>query len=579
MRLSITRTKTASTYYVIRSIRKDGKRSSEVVEKLGTDKRIIEQYGCSDAEKWARNYVEELNRQEKDKNHKVLVPLFTDIVIPQSEQNSYNVGCLFLQKLYYQLNLPKICEKISKKHSFSYNLNSILSRLVYGRLLYPSSKLSCFEFSKRLYEQPDFDLHQIYRALSVIAQDFDFIQAELYKNSTKIVKRKTGILYYDCTNYFFETEIEAGIKKYGASKEHRPNPLVQMGLFMDRSGLPLAFCINEGNKNEQLTLKPLEKKIISDFGLSKFVVCTDVELSSAANKKFNNLGERYFITTQSLKKMSKELKNWALSPNMWQLEGGSRFYNIDEIENSPENRKKIFYKQRYIEGYDEEHDTPFNQTLIVTFSLKYKNYQAKIRAQQIERAEKTLKNPSKIEKKGQNDFKRLIKRTVIQSDDKKTKKKKQFSYSLNQDVIDEESRYDGFYAVSTNLDDDPADIVRINHNRWEIEKSFRIMKSEFKARPVFLKRDDRIKAHFMTCFITLLIYRLLENQLNNVYTCQEIISTLRNMNLTKVGNEGFIPAYTRTSLTDSLHTISGFRTDYQLSTKKNMQSIISKSKK
>ncbi len=423
MRLSITRTNTANTYYVIRSIKKDGKRSSEVVERLGTDKQIIEQYGCDDAEKWARNYVEELNQQEKEKNHKVLVPLFTDVVIHQGEQNSFNVGYLFLQKLYYQLGLPRICEKIAKRHSFSYDLNSILSRLVYGRFLYPSSKLSCFELSKRLYEQPNFDLHQIYRALSVIAQEFDFIQAELYKNSEKIAERKTGVLYYDCTNYFFEAEFEEGIKKYGASKEHRPNPIVQMGLFMDRSGLPLAFCINEGNKNEQLTLKPLEKKIINDFELSKFVVCTDAGLSSAPNKMFNNLGERYFITTQSLKKMSTKLKEWALSPEMWQLEGSSRFYNIDEIENSPENREKIFYKQRYIEDYDEEHDTPFNQTIIVTFSLKYKNYQSKIREQQIERAKKALKNPSGIERKGQNDFKRLIKRTVIQGEGKKIKRK------------------------------------------------------------------------------------------------------------------------------------------------------------
>ncbi|MCD7855445.1 MAG: transposase [Clostridiales bacterium] len=273
------------------------------------------------------------------------------------------------------------------------------------------------------------------------------------------------------------------------------------------------------------------------------------------------------------------MKDRALSPEMWHLEGDIRFYNIDEIENSPENREKIFYKQHYIEGYDEEHDTPFNQTLIVTFSLKYKNYQAKIREQQIERAKKALKNPSGIERKGQNDFKRLIKRTVIQSDDEKIKKKKLFSYSLNQAVINEEAKYDGFYAVSTNLDDDPADIVKINRNRWEIEESFRIMKSEFKARPVFLKRDDRIKAHFMTCFITLLIYRLLENQLNNAYTCQEIISTLRNMNLTKVGDEGFVPAYTRTPLTDGLHAFVGFRTDYKLTTKRNLQSVISKSKK
>ena len=244
MRLTTNKTKNGISYYIIRSVRRDGKRSSEVVERLGTEREIMEKYHCTDANKWAKAHLDELNQAEAEKQHKVLVPLRTDILIPFDKQNSYNVGYLFLQKIYYDLRLPNICRKISKEYSFSYDLDSILSRLVYERILNPSSKLSCYEQSSDLLEPPAFELHQIYRALSVIANESDSIQAELYEASRRLVKRQTGVLYYDCTNYFFETECQEGLKQYGPSKEHRPSPIVEMGLFIDRSGIPLAFCIH-----------------------------------------------------------------------------------------------------------------------------------------------------------------------------------------------------------------------------------------------------------------------------------------------------------------------------------------------
>jgi transposase len=424
-------------------------------------------------------------------------------------------------------------------------------------------------------EQPNFNLHQIYRALSVLAEHSDMIQSELYQRSKKMIKRSTGVLFYDCTNYFFEVEHESGLKQYGPSKEHRPTPIVQMGLFMDKSGIPLAFCINPGNQNEQLSLKPLEQQIMRDFELSKFVVCTDAGLSSAANRRFNNYGERSFITTQSIKTLKRPLKEWCLEPAGWHLEGSSKTYDISKIEDTPENRKKIFYKQRIIEGYDEERDITFDQTLIVTYSLKYKMYQQTVRNRQIERAEKYLKHPYSVDKHSQNDAKRFIRKTSVTSDGEIAGKA---VYELNEAAIEKEAGYDGFYAVCTNLDDDPSDIAKINHDRWEIEESFRIMKSEFEARPVYLQRDDRISAHFLTCFISLMIYRILEKQLNEEFTCEDIITTLRNMDMREVNDYGYIPNYTRTALTDALHENAGFRTDYELITPKSMSGIIRRSK-
>ena len=576
MRLTTNKTKNGISYYIIRSVRRDGKRSSEVVERLGTEREIMEKFHCTDAYEWAKARLDEFNQAEAEKQHKVLVPLRTDVLIPFDKQNSYNVGYLFLQKIYYDLRLPNICRKISKEHSFSYDLDSILSRLVYERILNPSSKLSCYEQSSDLLEPPAFELHQIYRALSVIADESDSIQAELYEASRRLVKRQTGVLYYDCTNYFFETECQEGLKQYGPSKEHRPSPIVEMGLFIDRSGIPLAFCIHPGNTNEQTTLIPLEEQILRDFSLSKFIICTDAGLSSERNRKFNNFGGRCFITTQSIKKLKKDLRQWCLEPTGWHLKDSPDTYDISRLEDTAKNRSKLFYKQLYVEGNDGKRDIDFNQTLIVTYSLKYRNYQQQIRNQQISRALKAIDiEPKRIDKHSQNDYRRFIKKTSITADGKCAANK---IYEIDQDAIQEEAQYDGFYAVYTNLDDDPCEIAAVNQGRWEIEESFRIMKSEFGARPVYLKRDDRIKAHFTTCFIALLIYRILEHKLDSQFTCEEIISTLRKMRVTSIGNEGYVPSYTRTKLTDALHEYAGFRTDYELIKKRTIKGICRHSK-
>lgn len=576
MRLSIKKSGSKTYFYVLDNVTKNKKSSSYVFEKLGTLEEIIEKHHCDDPEEWARAYIADLNEAKKNKDHKVLIPLYTDVRIEPDAQNSFNVGYLFLQRIYYQLGLPSVCRKVSENHNFEYDLDSILSRLVYGRILFPSSKLSCYEQSSGLFEQPHFELHHVYRALSVLANENDFIQERLYKNSKKIISRRTGVLYYDCTNYFFEIEEEDDLRKYGTSKEHRPNPIVQMGLFMDRSGIPLAFNINPGNTNEQITMKPLEEQLMRDFELSKFVVCTDAGLSSEPNRKFNNFGERSYITAHSLKShISAELREWALSPEGWSLEGNEKKYRIDQLENTPEEYERIYYKQRYVESWDEERDIAFNETVIVTYSKKYADYQRNVRAQQIERAQKYAENPSSADKRGANDARRFIKKTNLTKEGEVAKIK---IYELDQKVIDEESRYDGFYAVYTNLDDDPAEIVRINRGRWEIEESFRIIKHEFDARPAYVRREDRIMAHFLTCFISLLIYRILEKQLGEKFTCERILKTLKDMSITKLANEGYVPSYTRTDLTDALHENAGFNTDYQFMTEKMMRGNCRRSK-
>ena len=574
MRLQIVKSKNAQSLYVVKSIYHNKKRTNKVIEKLGTYdhlKNVLNEEPIA----WAKKYVEELNKKEKEGTRDILVKYSPTKIIEKNLQTSFNVGYLFLEKIYYDLGLNHICNEISNKYKFNYDLDNILSRLVYSRIIYPSSKLATFELSKKYIEQPNFELHDIYRALEVIAKEADFIQSELYKNSLKVSNRNTNILYYDCTNYFFEIEQESGLRQYGPSKEHRPNPITQMGLFMDGDGIPLAFSITAGNTNEQITLTPLEEKILEDFKLSKFIVCTDAGLASNANRKFNDKDDRAFITTQSIKKLKKHLMDWALDPNGWHLSGDKKEYNIKEIENDEKSlelyKDRTFFKDRWIK------ENGLEQKLIVTYSLKYRNYQRQIRNSQIERAKVAIANKSfKLDKCNQNDFKRFIKKTNITKDGEVAEKK---VLSLNTDTIQKEEKFDGFYGVCTNLDDDPEEIIKVNQRRWEIEESFRIMKSEFKARPVYLSRDDRITAHFTTCFLSLVILRFLEKVLDEKYTSSEIIDTLKNMNMQKNFDCSYEPIYTRTDLTDDLHEKFGFRTDYEILQESRLKKILTKTKK
>jgi transposase len=575
MRLKVSRSKNSASLYVTKTVYIDKKERTITVEKLGTEKELREKLNGQDPYVWAKSYIEELNKKEKEENRQVIIKLSQSKLINKGEQQSYNGGYLFLQQLYHNLKLHKICSKISNRHKFSFNLDSILSRLIYGRILFPSSKLNTYQLSKTLIEQPDFEIQHVYRALEVIAKESDFIQAELYKNSLAVSKRNDKILYYDCTNYYFEIEQEEGDKQYGPSKENRPNPIVEMGLFMDGDGIPLAFSIHSGNTNEQLTLQPLEQKILDDFSLAKFVVCTDAGLSSTANRKFNNKGKRAFITTQSIKKLKKHLKTWALATDGWSLDGVQGKIDIAKIEETEELKEKYkdctFYKERWIKENDLE------QKLIVTYSLKYKEYQRYIRSRQIERASKLIESrPTSLTKHHQNDFKRFITKTNVTDDGEIAKKE---VYSINQDVISNEEVYDGFYAVCTNLEDDAPAITKINHNRWKIEECFRLLKTDFRARPVYLSRDDRIKAHFTTCFLALTLYRYLEKRLKEEFTSTEIISQLRGMNFYSAPGEGYIPTYTRTDFTDALHEAFAFRTDYQIVTTKQMKKIFKDTKK
>jgi transposase len=575
MYVSITGNKGNQDVYIKQSYRKDnGKTSSRIYKKLGKYNTLLEQFSGNEKElmDWAKKEAEKETLAYNHQKEKVSLSLSPLARIPLDEERVFNIGYLFLQKICSELRIDNICRNIRNHHKFSYDFHAILTDLIYARILAPSSKLSSYKYCHSLLEPPKYSLQDLYRALSVLAEESDFIQEELYKNSNFIHSRNSKILYYDCTNYYFETEAEDGIKKYGKSKEHRPNPIITMGLFMDADGIPLAFDIFLGNQNEQLTLKPLEKKIIKDFNCSEFVFCSDASLGGKSNRFLNSFGNRSYVITYSLKKMKKEERELALLPTQFKVPGSNKLIDLRTLDESdPKVYNTIYYKEYPLVTGD------MDETVIITYSPKYKAYQSKIRNTQIDRAKKMIQSSDKTRKgKGSNDPARFIQRTAVTEDGEIAQKN---IYELDKAKILEESMYDGFYAVITNLEGDIREIININKQRWEIEENFRITKSEFEARPVFVRREDRIKAHFLTCFISLLAYRLLEKKLGEEFTCSQILETLRNMNVTLLSKDsGYIPSYKRTKITDKLHSSFGFRTDYEFTRKSTMRTIIKETK-
>ena len=571
MYVNITGSSNNKDVYIYQSYRKEnGKTSSKIYRKLGKYNDLLEHFnGNHDAlMEWAKSEAKKDTIEYNDNASKVSVSLSRLAYIPKNQERCFQVGYLFLQKLCTDLQIDSICRKISKRHKYNYDFHAILTDLIFSRILSPSSKLSSYAYCQTLLEPPKYELQNVYRALSVMANESDFIQEELYRNSNFVHPRNKKILYYDCTNYYFEIEQDDDFRKYGKSKENKPNPIVTMGLFMDADGIPLAFDVFPGNQNEQTTLKPLETKVIRDFECSEFIFCSDAGLGSKVNRRYNSFGNRSYVITQSLKKMKDEDRQVALNPKYFKKSGSNRFIDISALnESDSEVYETIYYKEIPVVTGD------MDETLIVTYSPKYKAYQRKIREQQISRAQKIINQPGRKRRgKNQNDPSRFVKAVAVTDDGEVAQHN---LYDLDSERIAAEEMYDGFYAVITNLEGDVAEILKINKQRWEIEENFRIMKTDFEARPVYVRREDRIKAHFLTCYISLLLYRLLEKQLSGNYTCDEILATLRAMKVTLLSEEsGYIPSYKRTDLTDDLHKTFGFHTDYEFISKSTMRSII-----
>lgn len=617
MKLNYDRKSKDPTYFIQMGIRNGKKTTTKNVKRIGKHSELLAI--CEDPLAYAKEQVARFNLEAKEGKVEVNFKLdFSEKLLPSSQTASSslsrNIGYFILQKIYQQLGIKSFIESIQQDSRVTFDCDTILRFLTFGRILDPSSKLGLFDKLDTYYEQPDFGYQQIFRFMDLLVAHYDVYIEKLFEGSQKVMKRNTSVCYYDCTNYYFESEMldedhvdeltgkhVKGIKRHGPSKQHQPNPIVQMGLFMDGNGIPLSMAITPGNENEQLTAIPLEKKIVKMFQGKTFIYCADAGLGSFDIRRYNSLQGRAFIVTQSLKKMSESLQGAALRDDLFFRLSDNQPVSLEFMKNFdrtefPELAQEKIYKvmkadtlmdtglmkeqlDRAGRKRQMKEKVKLEQWVIVTFSRKLMDYQRKIRQGQIERAQRLVQN-NKVEdvKKGPHDVTRFIKRTSVGKDGEKASD----LFTIDPAVIAREEMYDGFYAVATNLDDDPKEILAINSERCKIEDCFRVMKTNFQARPVFHQNRERIIAHFMICYTALLIYRLLENKLNQYgshFTTNNILSTLKNMNVVNVRDAFFSSAYTGSEVCTALNGLFNLGLDKKFYQPKDLNKKIKNLKK
>lgn len=574
------------TYYIQQGFRNGKKTTTKNIKRLGKHSELL--LITDNPLEYAKNEVKKMNEEYRSGRSEFIVTMDFNERIPStdspcSNSTSLNIGYLYLKDIYAKLNPSDFFKSVSSDRKITYDCNKICQFLTYARILDPASKYGTYDKLDTYYEKPQVEYQHMIRFLDILDRNSDQYLKHLFDNSENIVKRDTSVMYYDCTNYFFETEkpdeeivdevtgeIILGLRQFGISKENKTSPIVEMGLIMDRRGIPISMCIHPGNTNEQLTAVPLEKEVIKMTGNKKFIYCADAGLGSYNIRKFNDMGGRAYIVTQSVKKLGQEIKDIVFNDSNYRLLSNDdaitlkemRTFNKKDANNLslyndfaykviPANTAMdtgLYEEKVYKNGRTKKVKAKgtLHQYIIVTFSRKMMEYQRTIRERQLERAKKLLrlKDPEKI-KKGPNDIRRFLKNTSSDT----------ANYVLDMDKIHEEEKYDGFYAVATNLDDSAKDILAVAQNRYKIEDCFRIMKTNFDARPVFLRKPERIRAHFLICYTALLIYRLMECKLDDNLThvtASNLIKTLRNMNVVNMDDMYYKSIYSGSQALDAL---------------------------
>lgn len=574
------------TYYIQQGFRNGKKTTTKNIKRLGKHSELL--LITDDPLEYAKNEVKKMNEEYRSGRSEFIVTMDFNERIPStdspcSNSTSLNIGYLYLKNIYAKLNLSDFFKSVSSDRKITYDCNKICQFLTYARILDPASKYGTYDKLDTYYEKPQVEYQHMIRFLDILDRNSDQYLKHLFDNSENIVKRDTSVMYYDCTNYFFETEkpdeeivdevtgeIILGLRQFGISKENKTSPIVEMGLIMDSRGIPISMCIHPGNTNEQLTAVPLEKEVIKMTGNKKFIYCADAGLGSYNIRKFNDMGGRAYIVTQSVKKLGQEIKDIVFNDSNYRLLSNDdaitlkemRTFNKKDANNLslyndfaykviPANTAMdtgLYEEKVYKNGRTKKVKAKgtLHQYIIVTFSRKMMEYQRTIRERQLECAKKLLrlKDPEKI-KKGPNDIRRFLKNTSSDT----------ANYVLDMDKIHEEEKYDGFYAVATNLDDSAKDILAVAQNRYKIEDCFRIMKTNFDARPVFLRKPERIRAHFLICYTALLIYRLMECKLDDNLThvtTSNLIKTLRNMNVVNMDDMYYKSIYSGSQALDAL---------------------------
>ena len=573
-----------------RVINKKGKSvpKSFIVKKLGFKEDLLKSYPGDELDKYLKDQVK-LAESEEDVSLSY-IKTNDSLDLNLDEQMCFNFGYIYPQILLNNLKLKEFLDTIAAQTKITYDFSSIVIDLIISQIIDPKSKRGFYNSPKLYRKEKDYDLQHVYRSLDILAANTDIINAYTYKELKKYKNLNSKIYYYDCTNFYFDTDNCDDFRRMSKSKEGIYAPLVQLGALIDDKGFLVGMLVFNGSKNEQDTLKTVEQKLQKQFSIKNIIICTDAGLNSADNRYFNSQENRKFICTQPLSKLKQHIKNRVKSNSNWKLLNGNDtnltpeklcdLYKKSQGKDVETYLNTVIYKviniKENIEIKDELDSNrkkkvkDFEQTLIVSFSLKYMLMQNYYFTKDLNKAKECIDHPSEFNKNTSHCFKRLVKNIRYNNETGVITSQK---LSLNEDKIEKETEFFGYYCVATNLDETPNKVVSLNKYRWNIEYMFRTMKTNLNAHPLFVNTEEHIKGHLEIVCLAINVLRLLHLDMYKAMgktedigklddedpdyewlTLNTILDTLRGMNLTKlnVEEEIFVPSFTRTKLTDAL---------------------------
>ncbi len=469
--------------------------------------------------------VKQMNEEKKKNNMPLTLKININDKLEENIDNSKNFGYVALSKVYHELEIDKFIKKKFRTRNFSeYKINNIMKLLVFARCLFPDSKKSTYENKDVFFENSDFSLKEVYNALSYIEPFKEALQSYIYDHIQEQYKPNNECVFYDVTNYYFEIDDNDDFRKKGVCKEHRPNPIVQMGLFMDSLGLPMCYGLFEGNTNDCLTLKPMVQKLQKDYSIGRVIVVADKGLNTGKNIVYQKAIGNGYVMSLSVRGANQELKDFVLNEDGY-------VYNQDKTYKKKSRRypREVKYIKT-VNGEEVEAKTTVDEKQVIFWSADYAKRAKAERQPAIDKARDLIGNVQKYNKKNCYGASRYVKHLVF---DEKTGEiiKAKSKLSLDEDKIAEEEKLDGYYTIVTSeMDKTDDEIIDIYRGLWRIEETFKITKSELNDRPVFVSTKEHIEAHFLTCYLALVLSRVLQHKLDKKYSVGKILESLSKCN-------------------------------------------------
>ena len=524
---------------------KDGKVKHSTVETLGLLENLQKDF--EDPIAHFRKVVEEMNQLEKQNNQPITVIINKDEKLEENTNNRKNFGYAALSKIYHELEIDRfLINKFKDRDVSEFKINNIMKLLVFARALFPDSKKSTYENKELFFESTNFSLKELYNALTYIEPFKDSLQRHIYEHIQEQYKPNNECVFYDVTNYYFEIDDNDDFRKKGVCKQHMPNPIVQMGLFMDSLGLPMNYKLFEGNKNDCLTLKPMIQELQKNYDVGRVIVVADKGLNTGNNIAYNKAIGNGYVMSLSIRSSNSEMKEYVLKDDGYTYNSDktykikSRFYprEITITKKDEQTGKTIKIKK----NVDEKQ--------VIFWSADYAKRAKAERQPAIEKAKELIGNVQKFNKKNCYGAAKYIKHLVFDSKTGEIIVAKS-QLSIDEEKIAEEEKYDGYYAIVTSeMDKSDNEIIDIYRGLWRIEETFKITKSELDARPVYVSRKDHIEAHFLTCYIALVLGRVLQHKLDKKYSVGKIFETLANCNCSNFQENYYLFDYYDSILSD-----------------------------